>query len=209
MDGTLVDTEPMWMDAEHALAAEYGATWTHEDGIALVGSGLLDAGVYIREKMGVPLTAEQIVDRLVDSVTDSLRASVPWRPGARELLQSLHDAGVPMALVTMSYRVQADIIAEAAGVFDAVVAGDEVTRPKPFPDPYHQGATAIGVAVDRCVAFEDSPTGVRSAVDAGCTTVVVQGHADVDPTLGHLRVSGLENMTVDRIRSLVADTVDV
>lgn len=209
MDGTLVDTEPLWMRSEFALAAEYGAEWSEEDGLALVGRDLIDAGTYIRERMGLPLAPEQVVERLVGEMADHLRAELPWRPGARELLTELHAAGVPMALVTMSYRVLADVLAEESGVFSAVIAGDEARRPKPYPDPYLQGAEALGLEARRCVAFEDSTTGARSATAAGCTTVVLDGHAPVARELGHARWPGLENISISDIERLAAVTVNV
>lgn len=209
MDGTLVDTEPLWMSSEYALAAEYDAEWTEDDGLALVGRDLLDAASYIRDRMGLPLTPPQIVERMVGEMTLAMRQHIPWRPGARELLLALHAAGVPLALVTMSYRVLADVVADEIGVFSAVIAGDEARRPKPFADPYLQAAEALGVTAERCVAFEDSTTGARAALAAGCTTVVVDGYAPVDPSLGHARWPGLQAATVDGVRELLIDTVDV
>ena len=55
MDGTLVDTEPYWIEAEFALAEKYGGTWSHEHALNLVGNDLLDSGRYIREHMGIDL----------------------------------------------------------------------------------------------------------------------------------------------------------
>ena len=191
LDGTLVDTEPLWMGGENALAAEYGAPWTHEDGLNLVGRGLLESGAYIRDRMGLPLAPSAIVERLVQHVLQALRKNIPWRKGALELLSALHDAGTPMALVTMSYRPIADVVAQAAGTFDVVITGDEASRPKPFPDPYLEAVAALGVAAERCVAIEDSQTGATSALSAGCRTVVVQGYATVPQGLGHARWSTL------------------
>lgn len=207
LDGTLVDTEPLWMQGEHELAAEYGATWTHDDAIALVGLGLLDAGLIVKERMNIPLTPAQIVERLVGHMVEALKQDVPWRAGALELLTDLHSAGFPLALVTMSYRAIADVVAEQAGVFTAVVTGDEVARPKPFPDPYLQAAAALGVDARNCVALEDSSTGARSALDAGCTTIVLDGYAPVDPALGHARWSSLAERRIPDVQSVFSASV--
>ena len=86
MDGTLVDTEPYWIAAELELAERHGGRWTREDALQLVGFDLLAAGRHIREHMGIDLTPEQIVDELLDGVVARVRARVPWRPGAMELL---------------------------------------------------------------------------------------------------------------------------
>ena len=94
MDGTLVDTEPYWIDTEYALAEKYGGTWSHEHAMNLVGSALLDSGDYIRVHMGIDRTPQQIVDELLDGVVARVEVEVPWRPGARELLAHGHD-GTP------------------------------------------------------------------------------------------------------------------
>src|SRR5436190_4071639 len=139
MDGTLCDTEPAWMACETRMAASVGATWTVEDGLALVGNNLVDSGRLLKERFGLAETPEQIVEQLVNEVIDEVkRSGVEWRPGALELVRTLNDAGIPVALVTMSYRRFAQPIVDQMpyGVFDAIVTGDEVNRGKPHPEAY-------------------------------------------------------------------------
>ncbi len=114
---------------------------------------------------------------MLDGVIARLRQRIPWRPGARRLLRELNDAGVPCALVTMSWRRFVDPIVAALppGTFDAVITGDEVPagQGKPNPTPYLMGAGFCAADPRDCVAIEDSPTGVRSARDAGCRVLGV------------------------------------
>jgi HAD superfamily hydrolase (TIGR01509 family) len=181
MDGTLVDTEPYWIEAEYALVAEHGGTWSHADALNLVGNDLLVSGEYIREHGGVDLPPEEIVDRLLDEVIARIRERVPWRPGAIELLAHLNAEGVPCALVTMSYeRFVAPVLAALpAGSFAAVVTGDAVTVGKPHPEPYLTAARLLGVGPGDCLAIEDSNTGAKSAEAAGCAVLVVPNHVPV------------------------------
>jgi HAD superfamily hydrolase (TIGR01509 family) len=162
MDGTLVDTEPYWIACELELVAAYGGTWSLEHAHQLIGNALPESGEYIRKHGGVPLTGEQIVEHLLDGVAARVREHIPWRPGAQAMLASLADHGVPCALVTMSYRRLADAILTGLppGTFATVVAGDDVTRGKPHPEPYLMAAALLGLAPADCVAIEDSPTGV-------------------------------------------------
>src|ERR1700754_3405932 len=113
MDGTIVDTEPYWMSAEHRLAERHGGTWSDAHSLNLVGNDLIDSARYIRDHAGVDLSPERIVDELLDDVVRQVAEEVPWRPGARELLEEAGLAGVPCALVTMSYqRFVAPILAD-------------------------------------------------------------------------------------------------
>ena len=186
MDGTIVDSEPYWMATEHELVAEFGGTWTPEDAESIVGFDLLDAGAALRDRGGVPMEPAAIVERLLDGVIAKTLEQLNWRPGAKELLIEAREAHVPCVLVTMSWRRFADAVIEAApdGAFIGSITGDEVERGKPAPDPYLAAAELIGVDPGDCVAIEDSPTGVASALAAGCRTIAVPHVVDVEPRQG-------------------------
>ncbi|KIC57412.1 MULTISPECIES: HAD family hydrolase [Microbacterium] len=174
MDGTLVDTEPYWMEAETALVESFGGTWTHEQALTLVGQGLETSGAILQEA-GVRMSVADIIAHLTAEVTRLLsERGNPLRPGAHELLTALRGAGIRCALVTMSMRRMASqVVAPFPELFEIIVAGDDVTRPKPFPDAYLQACRALGIDPADAVAIEDSPTGVRAAVAAGVTTIGV------------------------------------
>lgn len=188
MDGTLVDTEPYWIAAEFDIVEMHGGTWSHEHAKALVGSDLLDSGAYIRRHGGVDRTPTEIVEMLLDRVVERIRAEVPWRPGARELLGSVRGEGVDTALVTMSWKRFSDEVVNClpSGSFTVSVTGDEVLQGKPHPEPYLLAAERLGVRADECVAIEDSPTGVRSALAAGCRVIGVPHVVDVPAELATL-----------------------
>lgn len=207
MDGTLVDTEPYWMVAEEELVAAWGGVWTHEDGLQLVGQGLWESALVFQSR-GVALSEQQIIDALTDRVLEQIAEHVPWRPGARELLAQVRDAGIPTALVTMSIRRMADRIASALDVvlgrpaFDVVVAGDEVERPKPHPDPYLRAAELLGVDARDCAAVEDSEPGVASAVASGATTLAVPFHVPLPPSPAYtLLADGLDGVGLAELRT--------
>jgi HAD superfamily hydrolase (TIGR01509 family) len=203
MDGTLVDTEPYWLTAETELVHAWGGEWSLEDGLSLVGSSLERSSLIIASR-GVQLEPDEIVQLLTDRVISQLADAVPWRPGARELLVDLHDAGVPTALVTMSIRRMADYIAEAAGfpAFDVVIAGDEVVNGKPDPEPYLRAAQALGVDPADCIAVEDSEFGVASAVASGATTLAVPLHVALPASPAYTLWDSLDGRTLDDLFDL-------
>lgn len=204
LDGTIVDTEPLWMEAEHALAARHGATWTQADALALVGNALSVSGDYIVDRMDLTITAAEVVEELMDHMVRHTSARVEFRPGARELLAELRQLGVPCALVTMSYRRLVDPILALLpeGTFDAVVAGDEVREGKPHPEAYLLAAELVGVSAAECLAIEDSPSGATSAQAAGCHVLAVPHHVAVPSAPGRTFVEGLQAIDAERLRRL-------
>lgn len=213
LDGTLMDTEPLWFVQERELVSEYGGTWTDADALSLVGLALRDSAQIIRSRTPVTLSDVEIVDRMQGGVVAAMREDgVPWRPGARELVAELGAAGVPQALVTMSWRPVLEIVLAAlpGGTFTAVVTGDMVEHGKPHPEPYLRGLAGLGVdpgdaeRLRRCVAIEDSTTGMTSAVRAGIPTLVTPCVKPVDPLPGAVLVPTLEGVRAAELRGLAA-----
>lgn len=210
MDGTLVDSEEYWIATEIAMAARAGGNWTHQDGIKLIGSSLTHSARILRERAGVPGSDDEIVDEMVRGVMELMREhGVIWRPGARELLTTLREAEVPLALVTMSYRILAEAVAAELpdGTFHTVITGDEVTNSKPHPEPYLMAATSIGVDITACIGIEDSPTGLASVEASGARAIGVPCLAEIPAIPGRSRVRSLEDLTLADLRAIVSGGV--
>ncbi|WP_281178678.1 HAD family hydrolase [Sanguibacter suarezii] len=208
MDGTLIDSEPYWMGAENALVAEHGGSWSYEQGLALVGTPLTRSAATL-QAAGVQLEIPEIVDFLINRVAGAVRQTIPWQPGAIDVLTWLRDQGVPCALVTMSYTPVASAFIEQApaGVFSAVVTGDEVTHGKPHPEAYLTAAERLGVSITDCLAVEDSPSGVGSALACGAVPVGIEVIVPVvsDPRLN--RITSLSSMTPQFFHDVMTGTV--
>ncbi len=203
MDGTLVDTEPYWMAAERELVTSHGGTWTAEDGLLLVGSGLQHSANVLQGR-GVALGETEIIDHLTERVLDQARSAIPWRPGARELLLELRAAGIPLALVTMSMRPLAEHIAEAfdSPMFDAIVTGGDVEHAKPHPQAYLRAAELLGVDPRDCLAIEDSVPGLASAAAAGAVVIGVPAHVDLPESASYALWPTLAGRTLDDLVEL-------
>lgn len=206
MDGTLVDTEPYWMAAEEELVSSFGGTWTHEKALQLVGQGLWTSAEILRDN-GVEMEPDAIVSWLTDRVQQQLDTrGVPWRPGARELLSSLRESGVPTALVTMSVRRMAEqIVAHIPfDAFDLIVSGDEVDQPKPHPEAYLRAAEQLGVDPRDAVAIEDSVVGLTAAVASGAATIGVPHIVALPESGEHTLWTTLAGRTADDIAAVAA-----
>lgn len=202
-DGTLVDTEPVWAAAKVALAAEFGGTWTEQDTLDCLGLSMKFTLDRLRER-GVDLPDEQINERLVAKVREALaHQQVEFLPGIERFLTQVRDAQIPAAIVTNATTSIAQRTADAApeGTFSVIIGNDETTHPKPDPQPYLLAAQRLGVKSSRCVALEDSPSGVRSATAAGMKVIVVPGELEVPAELGHARMLHTE-LTLDAVRAL-------
>jgi beta-phosphoglucomutase-like phosphatase (HAD superfamily) len=204
MDGTLVDTEPYWMACEFELVAQHGGRWTHDDARSIVGFDLVDAGRVLHERGGVEMDPAAIAAWLLEGVIAKVATRLPWRPGVPELLAECVAAGIPCAMVTMSWRRLADAVIAAAppGSFAASVTGDEVANGKPHPEPYLAAAAALGVDPASCLAIEDSPTGVASALAAGCATLGVPHVVPVPPAPGLTLLESLAGVDLAALRRI-------
>jgi HAD superfamily hydrolase (TIGR01509 family) len=211
MDGLLVDTEPVWTVAEVELAQRLGGEFTEELKAAIVGTRLEVAVPTILRWYGVPTDAATVADTsawLLDRMVGLFAEGVEVLPGVTDLLAGLREAGVPVALVSSSYRVLVDAVtATGLGPFDVTVAGDEVAVGKPHPEPYLTAAELLGVDPRDCVVLEDSPAGVASGEAAGCAVVAVPSVPGVafPPAPRRLVLPTLAGVTVADLRALAAD----
>ncbi len=200
MDGTILDSEPYWMSAETSLVEAWGGSWSRELGLTLVGMGLNNSSKILQDH-GVGLSIAEIIDTLTVSVMQQVAVAVPWRPGARELLLELKQHKVRTALVTMSFRSLAELVVESIGfeAFDVVVTGEDVEFPKPHPEAYLTAARELGVAVEDCVAIEDSVPGVTAAVASGAVTISVPHLVAVPQAITHTTWHTLSGRTANDI----------
>lgn len=183
MDGTLVDTEPLWLDAERTLLARAGLTMPEGVAERLVGIGLQDAA-RLFQQLGANMSVSEIIESWEQLVLEGLAKNGPvWLPGAVELLQRLDNC----ALVTMSTRNIAEAIVAhlPADSFKTLVTGSDGEAEKPRPDCFLRAARELGVKMADCVAFEDSLPGVNAARDAGAVTIGVTNLVDLKGSLAH------------------------
>ena len=198
MDGLLIDSEPLWLQAETAVMTRLGASWTEEDQAQLLGGSLDRTVRYFLAKATRPAPPEVVGEWLMSDIAARVRDDgVPVRPGARELLAAVATAGLPHALVTSSERCFMDAVLASTGMrFDVLVCAEDVSATKPDPEPYLLAAKLLGVEPGRCFALEDSANGVASAQAAGCRVIAVPSLLPIEPAPGRIVVSSLLDLAV-------------
>jgi HAD superfamily hydrolase (TIGR01509 family) len=173
-DGLTLDTEGAWTRAEQSLFARYGQTFTMDHKRALLGTAPAESAALLETMLGRP--GPGLSDELYDLAVEEVAKSAEPMPGAVALLAALARAEVPVGLVSNARRRFVEPALRAADLSDAfavVITADDVTRPKPAPDPYLAGAAALGAAPETCAVLEDSPTGLAAARAAGALTIGV------------------------------------
>ncbi|MGW7682837.1 HAD family hydrolase [Kribbella sp. NPDC054772] len=205
MDGTLFDSERIWDVSLQDLASKLGGTLSPEARLRIVGSNLLNTVRIVQDDIGVHDDDQRLAKWLLDRTQELFSVGVPWRPTAPELVAGVRSNGIPAALVTGSYRVLVDVVLDQlpADTFDVVLCGDEVTHPKPHPEPYLIAASRLGVNVHNTVAIEDSQNGIESAVAAGCVVVAVPEDPQTLPEGHGATVAPLSSLTVDWLSTLM------
>src|SRR5215475_12377816 len=206
MDGTLLDSEKIWDIALDDLAHYLGGELSDTARRRMVGSSLSRSIAIMHDDLGIDADPECSGAFLLERAEELFRTSLVWKPGARELLVAVHEAGWPAALVTSTHRRLTEIALDTIGreYFGATVCGDEVDHPKPAPDPYRRAAQLLDAAVADCVAIEDSPLGIASAEAAGCVVLAVPSEVPLEPAPGRTVVSSLVGVTVADLAGLVA-----
>ncbi|MGX5270922.1 HAD family hydrolase [Bifidobacterium polysaccharolyticum] len=211
MDGTLIDSEPYWHQAEVDLVHEHGGDWNADMGWQVSGKPLPTVARLMRER-GLDLPEDQIPDLLIDGVIAMEERHMPWIEGVRTILADLVGAGIPSILVTASPRRMAQAVVAKApeGAFADYVCGDDGLAQKPDPAPYLHAASLVGInspdLMTSCLAFEDTLTGITSAVASGATTVAYTGTNPVDTSSGpqFASMKSYVGVTLDDLSALIA-----
>lgn len=181
-DGLLVATEELFTVAETAIFAEHGAVFTPEHKKQVLGQQFPEVGRRMAAMLGAPDAGPAITRELLARMEVLVAEPMAPLPGIRGLVESLHGRVAMLVVSNSPGRLVAGTL-RSAGLqdqFDAVVTVEDASRPKPFPDLYLHAAATAGALPSRCLAFEDSPTGVRAARDAGIPVVGVPKQVGAD-----------------------------
>ena len=196
MDGTLVETETRWWQAEIDVMEKHGSTWDVDDQNQAIGGPLQAVADYMAAK--AKSDAKQMHQEIVDAMYESYTKNPPeLQPGWIEILTEAKKAHLKIALVTASNRYLAETLLKSSKLehyFDFVVTSDDLPRTKPHPDPYLHAAKHFGLDVLECLVFEDSNTGVTSSLSAGMPTIALPDRVLLDARRGMKIFNGLKGV---------------
>lgn len=177
MDGVLLNSEVLyqrfWLEALHY----YGYPAEKEHILALRSLTGKNAELKLKSFFDDSLDYEKVKNKRIVLMDEYVRKNgVEIKKGADEILPYLKKKGIKIALATSSPYERAEEHLGMAGLFkyfDQCVCGGMVKNSKPQPDIYLLASEKLGLKPCECIAVEDSPNGVRSAVNAGCKTVMI------------------------------------
>ena len=207
MDGLLVDSEPEWLKSESEITAAYGYQWTSQDQVACLGGPLSRVGQYMHDKCNQAETPDFFTNKLVEVQSEKMRSHTPFMPGAYELVKDLQKNGVKTGLVSASPRIIVDAVLDNVGaeLFPFSISSDDVERTKPHPDAYLRAAQLTNSAIENCLVFEDSLTGVGAATSSGAWLVAVPHLVHVDESERVRVIKSLEQLNFTKVQELYKD----
>ena len=201
MDGVLVDTEHLWDEVREQLTEEWGGSYTPEAQRAMMGMSSPEWSRYLHEVVGLREPPEAINAEVVRRMLARYDVELPVVRGAVEAVRRLAERGLELAVASSSNRQLIDSVLrrlELERLFAVTVSSEEVARGKPAPDVSLEAARRLGVEPRRCVAVEDSASGIRAAHAAGMHVVAYPNRhyppGDDVLALADVVLGGLENL---------------
>ena len=176
MDGLLIDTEAVYIAAMQAAARVLGRDMPMDFCHSMVGVPGHECNLMIEEFYGAGFSIAEFRQHFSVEIRQLLDSGIPLKPGVIELLDFLGSRALPLAVATSAGRATAESHLGKAGLLDrfkALATRDDVERAKPHPDVYLEAARRLGVAPERCIAFEDSNVGLTAAHAAGTMAFMV------------------------------------
>jgi HAD superfamily hydrolase (TIGR01509 family) len=204
MDGLLIDSEPEWLKSESEITAAYGYQWTSQDQVACLGGPLSRVGQYMHAKCNQAETPDFFTNKLVEVQSEKMRSHTQFMPGAFELVKDFQKNGVKTGLVSASPRIIVDAVLDNVGaeLFPFSISSDDVERTKPHPDAYLKAAQLTNSAIENCLVFEDSLTGVGAATSSGAWLVAVPHLVHVDESERVRVIKSLEQLNFTKVQEL-------
>ena len=175
MDGLLVNSEPLWLESETEMMAEFDYQWLESDQAACLGGPLDRVGDYMSDLINGKRDGKSLMLEIIDRMVVKFKGDLPFMPGAVELVNDLRARNVEITLVSASPRslVDAALSNFEINPFARSISSNDVKVTKPDPEGYLLAATSGGHEISNCLVLEDSLTGVTAAKASGAWVLAV------------------------------------
>jgi HAD superfamily hydrolase (TIGR01509 family) len=200
MDGTLIDSEPLWVESERELMSRFGYSWSEADALHCLGGPMPRVSAYMYEKSGRFHDPEWFSRELISLMLKRVAGDVPFMPGAQELLLQAGKSGKKQALVSASERPIVDVFfSRLINHFQMAIAAGDVEKTKPDPLPYLNAAERLSLKIEECLIIEDSLVGVTSGLDSGALVLALHQHQEVSDHPNLIVRESLTGITVEEL----------
>jgi putative hydrolase of the HAD superfamily len=179
LDGLMVDSETIAIEMWREFLALFGKTLTDADYQQMIGMEPRETAIFVRQRTGIPIEVEEILEDHRARVMDAIGGDVKPVDGLEPFIKKVKLRGLPIGVASNSGSTYVDRVLNAIGlreVLDCVITSDQVAKAKPAPDIYQAAAASLKVPAERCLAIEDTPIGMKSALSAGMRCVVIPNH---------------------------------
>ena len=214
MDGTLIDSEPLWIEQERELMESLGAIWTNDDAVHCIGGPMSRVDEYMRSKLSEAHRSQipplELARRLLERMEIRLSQKVPFTTGSFELISEMKSSDIPLALVSASTRPLMNAALKSIGddIFHVTISDSDVTQSKPHPEGYLKAAQSLSVDINTCLVIEDSITGMNAAIASGAYVLGLPhvAHLPHGEKVVHRRtLEGLSLIGISEIFDLVSE----
>jgi HAD superfamily hydrolase (TIGR01509 family) len=194
MDGVLADSEPLYFVAINTLLGRYGGSINHEQHNSIMAYGPREGAARVIEAAGVGsrLSVDTYLEDFDDVILSLLATMTEPIRGARALIDTLRERGVPLGLASSSKVPWIETTLRAIGLdaaFEVRVSGTQVPNGKPAPDVYLRAAELLGIAPEDCIGIEDTPPGLNAVKAAGMLAVQVMSSSTPFPPQPHADIA--------------------
>ena len=202
MDGTIINSEPLWLQAEIQVMAELGCHWDEQDQINCLGGPMEMTEKYMQDRSGNVKPYGYFGQRLNEVMKFKFVTDLELIPNSLELIRKSKEAGLKTALVTASGRelMNSALTRFPESSFDIAISRDDVANSKPHPEPYLMAAEKLKVKITECVVLEDSMTGVRAGLDSGAQVVAI---SHIIPIANEKNLRVISNLSEITFKQLV------
>jgi HAD superfamily hydrolase (TIGR01509 family) len=179
LDGVMLDSETIALEMWHEFLALYGKSLSDTEYRQMVGMEPGETAIFVRQRTGIPVGVEEILEDHRTRMMEAVGRDAKPVEGLEDFIRETRLRGLPIGVASNSGSIYVDQVLSAIGLreaFDCVITSDEVARAKPAPDIYHAAAASLKTPPERCLAIEDSPIGMKSALSAGLRCVVIPNH---------------------------------